>query len=282
MEDQSNASSLSLGGGMRRGNSYTLDGVSLSDLQNRAAAFPTMEGVADTKVQVHTYDAEMGRTGGGVFNTTAKSGTNVFHGSGFFQARPNSLATASYFDDLAGKPKPDGPFYYYHGESFGGPIKKTRSSSGRPTKGTVEQLSGTATGVVATGARKSRKLLADLRSQWQPDCDLRPAHDTPAAKRHLHARSVPGNIIPANRMSTVARNMVKDWPRADTQVSGASGLSNYQYTSPIPTHADQFMNKGEVKITDRRLGHWSLLVPELFRTAHALLEGPQRRLRGHR
>ena len=44
--------------------------------------------------------------------------------------------------------------------------------------------------------------------------------------------------------------MVKDWPRADVQVSGANGLSNYQYTSPIPTYADQYMNKGEVKITD--------------------------------
>jgi hypothetical protein len=34
-------------------------------------------------VQVHTFDAEMGRTGGGVFNTTAKSGTNQFRGTGF-------------------------------------------------------------------------------------------------------------------------------------------------------------------------------------------------------
>src|SRR5207247_9498298 len=67
MEDQSNGSSVALGGGMRRGNNYTLDGVSLSDLQNRASAFPTLEGVSDTKVQVHTYDAEMERTGGGVF-----------------------------------------------------------------------------------------------------------------------------------------------------------------------------------------------------------------------
>ena len=37
---------------------------------------------------MHTYDAEMGRTGGGVFNTTLKSGTNNFHGTGFFQTRP--------------------------------------------------------------------------------------------------------------------------------------------------------------------------------------------------
>src|SRR5256712_2053620 len=125
-QDQTNASLLSLGGGTRRGNNYTLDGVPITDMRNRASANPTIEALDDLKVQVHTYDAEMGRTGGGVFNTTAKSGTNNFHGTGFFQDRPNSLATASYFDTLAGKPKPSGPFYYYHGESFGGPIKKNK------------------------------------------------------------------------------------------------------------------------------------------------------------
>src|SRR5207248_11652367 len=68
----------SLGGGTRRGNNYTLDGVPITDMRNRMSAVPTTEGVEDLKVQVHTYDAEMGRTGGGVFNVTAKSGTNNF------------------------------------------------------------------------------------------------------------------------------------------------------------------------------------------------------------
>ena len=75
-QDQTNASLLSLGGGTRRGNNYTLDGVPITDLTNRAVANPTIESLEDVKVQVHTYDAEMGRTGGGVFNTTLKSGTN--------------------------------------------------------------------------------------------------------------------------------------------------------------------------------------------------------------
>ena len=74
--------SLSLGGGTRRGNNYTLDGVSITDIVNRAVANPTMEALEDVKVQVHTYDAEMGRTGGGVFNTTLRSGTNTFRGTG--------------------------------------------------------------------------------------------------------------------------------------------------------------------------------------------------------
>ena len=100
-QDQTNASLMSLGGGTRRGNNYTLDGVPITDMRNRMSAVPTTEGVDDLKVQVHTYDAEMGRTGGGVFNVTAKSGTNNFHGTGFFQTRPIWGQTNNYFSQIA-------------------------------------------------------------------------------------------------------------------------------------------------------------------------------------
>src|SRR5258705_9702594 len=120
-QDQTNASLLSLGGGTRRGNNYTLDGVPITDLRNRASANPTIEALDDVKVQVHTYDAEMGRTGGGVFNTTMRSGTNTFHGTGFYQTRPLALSKNNYFSDKAGLAKPNNP-YYLGGGRFGGPI----------------------------------------------------------------------------------------------------------------------------------------------------------------
>ena len=77
-QDQTNASLLSLGGGTRRGNNYLIDGVPVTDLRNRASANPTIEALEDVAVQVHTYDAETGRTGGGIFNTATKSGGNSF------------------------------------------------------------------------------------------------------------------------------------------------------------------------------------------------------------
>ena len=70
-----------MGGGPVRANNFLVDGFPVTDLQNRASTNPTMEAVQDMKVQVHTYDAEMGRTGGGVMNMAAKSGSNAFHGS---------------------------------------------------------------------------------------------------------------------------------------------------------------------------------------------------------
>src|SRR5438045_3610813 len=79
----------------------TLDGVPITDMRNRASANPTIEAVDDLKVQVHTYDAEMARTGGGTFNVTAKSGTNLMHGTAFFQTRPIWAEQNNYFADIA-------------------------------------------------------------------------------------------------------------------------------------------------------------------------------------
>ena len=77
MQDQSGTSLVSLGGGLRGANNYVIDGVPITDMVNRPALLPTMEALEDIKVQVHTYDAEMGRTGGGVFNVTARSGERL-------------------------------------------------------------------------------------------------------------------------------------------------------------------------------------------------------------
>ena len=75
-QDQSGASLLSLGGGPRRGNAYLIEGVSITDMLNRASWVPSTEAVEDMRIQLKTYDAEMGRAAGGVFNVTAKSGSN--------------------------------------------------------------------------------------------------------------------------------------------------------------------------------------------------------------
>src|SRR4029078_3708912 len=87
MQDQSGSSQISIAGGPVRGNNYTLDGISITDSTKRAVIIPSKETVAEMKVQANTYDAEMGRTGGGTFNTFLRSGTNELHGSAFSYLR---------------------------------------------------------------------------------------------------------------------------------------------------------------------------------------------------
>ena len=103
MQDQNQASMLAVAGGPRRANSYTLDGVPIEDLFGRAALVPSIEAVEEVRVQTAAYDAEAGRTGGGVFNTTMRSGTNTWRGSASYQTRPEWGTAKQYFTRMTGQ-----------------------------------------------------------------------------------------------------------------------------------------------------------------------------------
>jgi hypothetical protein len=103
LQDLNHPSLVSLGGGARRANNYLIDGVSHSDLVNRPTVNPSFEAIESVNVQLHTYDAETGRTRGGTYNVTAKSGGNIFRGSGFYPDRPSALVANNFFTKAAGQ-----------------------------------------------------------------------------------------------------------------------------------------------------------------------------------
>ena len=121
MEDQSGSSMISIAGGPVRGNNYLIDGVPITDLNNRAIIIPSLEAVQEVKIQSNTYDAEMARTGGGMFNTLMKSGTNEFHGSAYGHLRQTAWDANLYFNNAQGIPIVDQPNYTWGG-SFGGRV----------------------------------------------------------------------------------------------------------------------------------------------------------------
>ncbi len=121
MEDQSGSSMISVAGGPVRGNNYLLDGIPITDANNRAIIIPSLEAVQEVKVQVNTYDAEMARTGGGMFNTLLKSGTNDWHGSAYGHIRRTSMDANNFFSNAAGIPISDQPNSTW-GASFGGKV----------------------------------------------------------------------------------------------------------------------------------------------------------------
>ncbi|MCU1236101.1 MAG: TonB-dependent receptor [Candidatus Solibacter sp.] len=130
MEDQSGSSQISIAGGPVRGNNYLLDGIPITDAANRAIIIPTLEAVEQVKVQSNTYDAEMARTGGGMFNTYLKSGTNQWHGSLFGSLRETSWAANNFFNNAAGIALPDQPNKTF-GASFGGPVRIPKLYNGK-------------------------------------------------------------------------------------------------------------------------------------------------------
>lgn len=218
MQDQTGASAISLGGGGVRSNNYLLDGFPVTDLQNRSATNPSGEMVEDVRVQVHTYDAEMGRTGGGVLNTTAKSGANAFRGSGFFQYRPNALIGPLFFNqirDVENSPQ----FWRSAGGGFGGPIARNKTFFWLAGEGYRDGLSQNAVLTVPSAAMRS----GDFSNYRTATGQLIPIYDPLTTDASGNRQPFPNNQIPANRISAFAREYLKAIPAAETVLADGSG-----------------------------------------------------------
>lgn len=83
----------------------------------------SQETVKEFRVLTTAYSAEFGRAAGGVINAITKSGTNEFHGSGWYYIRDDALNAAPFFTNAANLPKPDTRRQQF-GFTFGGPIQK--------------------------------------------------------------------------------------------------------------------------------------------------------------
>lgn len=206
-QDQTNASYLSLGGGPRRGNGYLLEGVPITDFTNRPTIVPSIEAIEDLKVQVKTYDADMGHSAGGVFNTAAKSGSNIWHGSALLLNKPEWGTQRLYFAEKAGLAKP--PQYFYDwGGSLGGPIVKDKTFFFVSTEGYQQQ--GTRNAVLTFPTQTMRN--GDFSGRSQIIYDPLTTRPDPSRPGQFIRDPFPGNVIPANRIDPVAAAMLKTMP----------------------------------------------------------------------
>ena len=180
-QDQTNASLLSLGGGTRRGNNYLVDGVPITDMRNRASANPSIEALEDVNVQVHTYDAETGRTGGGTFNVGRQVGHEQL-------ARQRLLPEPAEMGRRRTTSSPSAPgsrsripTSTWAAAPSAGRSSGTARSSGRRSRATARTRPATARTALPTEPRAQRRLLADVHQHRSARRDLRPADRRRAA-----------------------------------------------------------------------------------------------------
>ncbi len=229
MQDQIGNSAISMGGGAVRANNFLVEGFPVTDLQNRASTNPTIEAIEDMKVQVHTYDAEMGRTGGGVINMAAKSGANVFHGSGYTVFRPTALVEQLLIPRLQGQP--NRPEYWRDGGGGGGgPIVKDHTFFWFAGEKYVDNQPQQSSFLVPTDA----ELRGDFSGVTRNGVPI-------TLRNPFTGQPFPNNIIPPEMINPVGLKLASALPRADTQVD--NGSSNFSMTDLLPNRANQFTTK---------------------------------------
>ena len=119
---------LAFGGIRGYQSSYLVDGADNNNAffsqargRYRAPYQFSNEVVQEFRVSSNTYGAELGRAGGAVVNVVTKSGSNHFHGTGFYFVRDSTFGAQPAFLDF----KPEDRQHQFGG-TIGGPIRSNR------------------------------------------------------------------------------------------------------------------------------------------------------------
>jgi len=221
-----------IGGGLSRNKEVMIDGTSaVSQIGGYLSeSSPPMEAVQEFQVTTAGIRADEGRTGGGVFRYEMKSGSNDWHGSGFFYMHNEAFDARSWSNvynqgicesSAGGNPaqiascerafgKPDDRLYSY-GASFGGPIKKDKlffyAAWERYTFANI-----------GTGGLSSTVPTGDfLNGNFGALLDTSVVLGTDGAGQPIYKGAIvdpetnnvfPGNVIPPERISQVSEKIV--------------------------------------------------------------------------
>ena len=261
-QDQNGSSSISLAGGPVRGNNYTIDGISVTDVRNRAILSPSIESISEVKIQVNTFDAEMGRTGGGVFNTVAKSGTNQWHGSGVVQNRPTWTVANNWYSNARNIPLNKDFTYWLGAVSVGGPVRKDKTFFWFTTEDYKDNSTVTGSRTVPTLKQRQGDFSDTVDALGRPVVIYDPA-TTRLNPNFNSSRAVslsnpqylrdpfPGNKIPANRFDAIALALLKYYPEPDARKPSdpIDNTLNYSRAATLPNGGRQFTIKMDHQLT---------------------------------
>jgi len=261
MQDQSGSSQISIAGGPVRGNNYLLDGIPITDMGNRAIIIASLESVQEMKVQANTYDAEVGRSGGGMFNVFLKSGTNDYHGALAGYMRQTDWIANSFFSNRAGRARTDQPFRNYMG-AFGGAIRIPKLYDGRNKtffwvafEGYRDTQANAGTTQVPTALERIGDFSQSRASVGGP---IRTIFDPLTTAADGTRTPFAGNIIPGNRISPIGRAIAATFPTPNS-TARFLGDSNMAYSGQLPSKADQKTIKLDHKLTNWWIANLSYL-----------------------
>jgi hypothetical protein len=219
------SASFSANGQRPRDNNYMLDGVDNNETWLQTVVlFPSVDALDEFKMQTSTYSAEFGHSLGGVVNLQIKSGTNAIHGSGFEFLRNSVFDANNFFNNRAGRDKPDFSQHQFGG-TVGGPLRKDKTFYFFDYQGYDVNQGATYLSTVPSAKMRAGDFSELNRIIYDPITHL----------------PFPGNVIPASRFDPAARNMLSQIiPESNTAGTvGANGqtINNY-LINPTLTRRD--------------------------------------------
>jgi hypothetical protein len=250
------------------GTGYELDGTDNQDpILGIIIINPNLDSVEEVKINLLNYDAEFGKSIGGIMVASTKSGTNDFHGSGFWfrnsgatQARdpftqaPRPIPASGVLDvgcknssagqELCFPPSKWSQF----GGSVGGPVIKnklfffadyqgTRQATGLTNKITIPTATVLSSCTASTGFCDLSEYIGNVANGNGQVYDPTTGDPNTGAGR----TAFPSNHIPVGMLSPVAVKILKLFP----QPANSSLTNNFFGSGSAPFHGNSFDTRGD-------------------------------------
>ncbi|HKX28848.1 MAG TPA: TonB-dependent receptor, partial [Blastocatellia bacterium] len=236
------STAMSANGSRDTANRYFIDGIEAMDHDAETFSFsPSIDSLAEFKVETSTYSAESGGSPGGQVNIVTKRGGNQYHGT-LWEFNRNDALSQSYNAIGEAPATPPRLNRNQFGANFGGPVKLPRFGVGGPKlydgkdrtffffnweSGRVAAGEPTSTRLVPTSAMRNgdfSELLRrfDANGNRLPDIHLRDPLNI--------GINTATNQIPAALISPQARAFLNFVPSPNT-VAGLNNFINTPFTS---------------------------------------------------
>jgi hypothetical protein len=218
---------LSISGGRREWNYYTLDGMNNTDVNfNSYILLPSIDALQEFKVQSGIYSSEFGR-GIGQVNVTTKSGSNAYHGTGWEFLRNNKVDALPYA--FGGDTPKSSPFRWNQfGFTLGGPVRIPHLIDGRNKLFFMGNYEG-------FRLRNQKETLFSVPSAAMRRGDF--SERSATIRDPLTNAPFPGNIIPVSRLSPISLAMLDYYPLPNQPTSGLA--NNFNAVNMNRTDKDQ-------------------------------------------
>lgn len=219
----------SVSGSRQQQNTFYLDGADNSSIRrNEGLQMPNVDAIAEVQVVTNTNSAEYGKQPGGYFNVITRSGSNEFHGSGFWFFRDPSLNANEWARNRNGLDRPPTDRRQVGG-TVGGPVKRDKLFFFFSYQNYADQAALTS---------------QTIRYPTRPMFDGDFIQFTGVLYDPDTRQPIPGNRIPSTLLDSVSVKMAKElFPTV------SSLGERYVYTFSSPPQNNEYLGKGDYNLS---------------------------------
>jgi len=221
---------------------------------NNVTYKPSVEGIQEFRLINNGYSAEYGSNGGTVISMITKSGTNAFHGSGFYFTRRPWMDANSWAANHAGEQKISYKREEYGG-SIGGPIIKKKVFFFFNYEHDAFDQPFTLGAIVPTLLERAGNFSQSFNPDGTPVEIYDPAGPIVNGNRPRFngiANGAPTlNVIPTSRQAPLSTALMNLFPAPNQNVDPSTGANNYIQNLKMTAPGWQLDGKIDYYINDK-------------------------------